>query len=883
MPLPRWFYSLQATVRALARTRADDELNEELSFHVAMETRNNLQHGMTEEEATRRARLALGGVEQTKERARDVRPLHHFQTILQDAAYALRLIRRAPGFAIVTVLTVALGIGANTAIFTIVNGVLLRPLPYAEPDRLVRIYSANAEQKVPDGTISLPDLDDWRARTRSFESVAATQQMPVILTGRGEAVELQMAFISGDFFGMLGSAAKLGRVLQEDDLKRALPNAVISDRLWRTRFGASPAVVGSSATFLGQAFTIVGVMPPSFHCPTAETDAWGVHALLTDAMIGPKVRNQRTLEGIARLAPGVSVEQASAELNTIAARLATEYPDSNAGWTGATVTPLRSSIVGDVDRALLVILAVVGFILLIGCVNLANLLLARGVSRSGEIAIRAALGAGRLRIIRQFLTESVVLGVIGGMAGIGLSLFGVKTLLALSADTLPRVDDIRIDGTVIAFGLVLTVFTAVLFGILPALRATHVEPQNNLRGGRGTVGRGQRLRSILVVAEISLAMVLLIGAGLMARSLLQLRNVNPGFEKNRLLAATLQLNLNGVSGNVIQHIFQRRAEMVSRVRAIPGVVDAGTVNSMPLQEEPWETFEFSRLDGGNPQSGGKMRLDRSYVSPGYLRTMGIPVVKGDMWQESWEPKPNTPFPFVINETAARRYWPDRDPVGQVVEVGRSRGVIVGVVGDVKQRQLSKDAPAAAYFPQRIGPRIMNTLMVRTAGDPAALIETVRKAIQEMDPNQPIRNIDTLEAIMAESIARDRFFTLLFGMFGALALLLSVIGVYGVFAYSVAQRTQEIGVRMALGAQVRDVLRLVMGAGMQLVVVGVAIGTVLSLLLTRVLSSQLYGISVRDPLTFLLAPAVLAAAALLACYLPARRAARVEAVVALRNN
>jgi predicted permease len=879
--LPRWLYGLEAHLRAIVRRpRADGDLDDELAFHLAQQTQENIRRGMSPADAARHARIALGGLEQTKETVRDGRPLYSLEIFMQDVRYALRLIARAPGFAAVAILTVALGIGANTAIFSIVNGVLLRPLPYKDPDRLVRVYLANPTQKVLDGTLSVPEVDDWRSRAQSLSSITGYQVLPSILMGRGEPTEIRGAYFVGDFFGTLGGTPILGRLLTEDDVRQAVMNAVISERLWRTRFDADPAIVGKSISLSARTFTIVGVISEEFRYPEADTVVWGPHSIYKDEDVGPRVRNQRIMEVVARLAPGVTADRAQAELSGIAARLEAEFPQTNKEWTASRVTSLRTSIVGSVDTALVVVLAVVGFVLLIACANLANLLLARGTARGHELATRAALGAGRGRIVRQLLTESLVLGVLGGVLGIALSVWGVDTIVALSADTLPRVDDIRVDTRVIGFGLALTALTAVLFGIIPALRAANASPAQRLGGTRGSVGAGRRSRNVLVVAEVAIAVVLVIGATLMARSFLTLRGVNPGFDRDGVLAVTLMHNLASGSGNLGDYLRNRREQVLERLRALPGVVDAGTIVTLPLEGRCRDSMRF--IKPNVPQTAASvMNADNCIVSPGYLRTMRIPLLRGEMLPDA-PPPAGAPYPFLISESAAKKYWPNEDPIGQVVRANYGgRAMVVGIVGDVRQNGLGEAPPPVVYFHQRTAPRVMTTIVVRTNGDPMALAAPIRAAIREIDPDQPIRSLSTLNEVMSESIARDRFFTLLFGLFGVLALTLAAIGVYGVLAYSVGQRTKEIGVRMALGAQASQVLKMVLGEGMRLVVTGVVLGAGASLLLTRVLASQLHGISAKDPMTFVLAPAILIAVALLACYLPARRATRVHAVAALR--
>jgi predicted permease len=864
------------------RERVERDLDQELRATLELLVDEKMRGGMAPEAAWREARLQLGHLEPLKERVRDVRAGAAIEVLIQDVRYALRLLRRSPGFTAVALLTLAVGIGANTTMFSIVNGVLLRPLPYPDAEQLVRLYLVNVEQGVSDGMVSPPDFDLWQSQADSVSAMAAYQEIPVILAGRGEPVEVQATFARGAFFETLGAPPLLGRALTADDLRRATTNAVISERLWRTHFAADPTVIGQSLRMMARAFTIVGVMPADFRYPTADTEVWAPRAVLNATEIGPDNRNQRVLEAIARLRSGVAVEQAGAQLSTLAAGLAAQFPETNTGWHTVHATPLHTTLVGDVSNALLVALAMVGVTLLIGCVNLANLMLARGPARAGEIAIRAALGAGRLRIVRQILTESVVLAGLGGALGIALSVWGLQAVLALSADTLPRIDDVRVDGGVIAFGLLLVVATGTLFGVLPAMRAARGESQATLRNGRGTVGGGHRLRDMLVVAEVGLAVVIVVGAVLMTRSFVALRGVDPGFDPDRVLSVSMLINVTGAR-DVGAHITAQRRLFIDRIAALPGVVDVGAVNSLPLEGGVWEWFDFRRADGTGMPDGSPLRADRSYVDGGYLRAMNIPLHRGQpLLRDRSQWTPGTPLPILANETAARRFWPNEEAVGQIVRAPWGTGVIAGVVGDVRHLGLAQAPTPAVYFPHFVGPRVLTTLVARTDGEPAALAGAVRQAIRDLDPNQPIRRIAPLDEVMAESVARDRFFTVVFVVFGALALVLAAIGVYGVLAYSVGQRTREIGVRMAMGARGADILRMVIGGGMRLVATGVMLGCVAAWFLTRALSSQLYGVSPTDPMTFFIAPVTLAVVALIACYLPARRAVRIQPVTALRD-
>jgi predicted permease len=797
-----------------------------------------------------------------------------------DVRYALRALRRQPGFTAVALVTLALGIGANTAMFSVVNGILLRPLPYPDAHELALLYQSSPRTGEVFGRVSFEDLEDWRASTRSLSSIAGFATVPTIFTGQGEPVELDMSYVTVDFFRVLGTPAALGRHLLEEDHRLVQANAVISHGMWRSLLGEDPDVIGRSIVLRGEPYTVVGVMPAGARHPTPVTDVWVPQSLVGPNMFstGMPTRGDRYLQAIGRLATGQDIAGAQRELNTVSSRLAAAHPESNEDWGAAAVVPLHTSVVGDVDRALVVVLAAVGLILLIGCVNLANLLLARGLARTREMAVRAALGATRPRMVRQLLTESLVLAVIGGALGLALAYGGLQAIIGLSADTLPRVDSVRVDGRVIAFTFLLAAATAVLFGLLPALRSAHTDPQRDLRGGRGAVGGdGRRLRGALVVGEVALAVLLVIGAGLMTRSFLALRGVDPGFTADQVLTVTMQINFAGIPESDLDvFIIQRRDEILSRVRELPGVEAAGMINVFPLHDGAF-SMEYTRTDASPGQPG--VHADTRYIDPGYLQTMRIPLLRGEPLPAQLAP--GAPVPVLMSESAARRLWPEQDPLGRMINVPWGESVVVGIVGDVRQSRLAEAAPPAVYFPQLIAPRLMATLVARTAGDPMVLASPIRQVIRDIDPNQPVRSTLPLEDVLAESIARDRFFTLLFAVFGGLALALAAVGIYGVLAYSVKQRTPEIGVRMALGARAGDVLRMMAGAGMKLVGLGALIGTLAAVALSRVLASQLYGISATDPLAFAAAIAFLGSIALLAIYIPARRATRVTPMTALR--
>jgi predicted permease len=877
----KWLGGIRERFRHLfMRASEDAERDEELRIHMEMEIEANLQRGMTIEEAKRKAALSFGGVERIREEVREARGLGALDDWVGDVRYALRALRKNPGFTTVALLTLALGIGANTAMFSIVNGVLLRSLAYPHAEELVRVHQASPKDGELHGRVSFQDMEDFAARARSLEAIAGFANLPTILTGQGDPVEIEFTYVTTKFFPLLGVNPALGRPLQEEDHRQALPNVVISDAMWRTYLGADPQVIGRVIQLRGEPFTVVGVMPAGMSHPTPETAVWAAQSLVRPNMFSNGVprRGDRYLQAVARLAPNTTAESAQQELSALARELAGTYPESNTDWNAATVVPLLTSIVGDVDKALVIVLGVVGFILLIGCANLANLLLARGSARRREIAIRTALGAGRARIVRQLLTESLVLALLGGVLGLLLSYWGVRAALALSADTLPRIEDVRLDGRVIAFTLLLATLTGVLFGLIPALRTAQAEPQNDLRGGRGTMGTdGHRLRNALVVAEVALAVLLVVGAGLMTRSFVALRSVDTGFKPDQVLAVALQLNLAGVPGDQIpQYLIRRRQEYISALRELPGVTSAGAINVFPLREDGDFAMEYTPA---RPDLQTRVNADTRYVDPGYFKTMGIALLRGDTMPHSW-PRVS-PVPALLSASSARQLFPNSDAIGQLIKVPWGESVVVGVVADVRQHNMEQTPEPAIYFPHNRAPRLLATIVVRSAGDPLALVAPVRQAIKAIDPNQPIRSILPLRTVMSESIAEDRFFTVLFALFGGLALLLAAVGIYGVLAYSVRQRTQEIGVRMAMGANALDVLKMVAGAGMKLVLIGIIIGTTAALMLTRVLASQLYGITATDPVAFAAGLAFLGVVAFMATYIPAYRATRVTPMIALR--
>jgi putative ABC transport system permease protein len=792
---------------------------------------------------------------------------------MNELRFALRRLRQSPGFTLVAVLTLALGIGANTAIFSVVNGVLLRPLPYLKPSELVTLKSQQ----------SGPELADIAAQTKSFESIGGVGIQAADYAGATEPIQLELGLVGGDFFQVLGTRAALGRALTAEDDRFGGPQIVVlTNELWQRQFGGDRSVLGRSVTLAGQSYTVAGVLPADFRSPRGALDAFvPVHVFYP---LAAKSRGAHLLRVYARLRPGLTIAQAQSELRVIDRRLAVANPDENKNRE-TTLVPLRDHLVGDIRPALLVLFGAVGLVLLIACANFANLLLARTSTRRQELTVRAALGANRAQLIRQVLMESVLLALLGGAAGLLLGSWGIDALLALRPEDLPRVENVHLDGFVLAFTFLLALATGVLFGVLPAWEATRLQIGGVLSaGGRSVTGGRSVFRSFLVVAELALALALLIGAGLLGRAFSRLTSVAPGFNVDHVL--TMRVELPEARYRAVAPQTHFRDQVLENMNALPGA-QAAMISELPLGGN---AISHNFLIEGRPPlaKGDEPELYNRSVAGDYFKVLGIPLLRGRTLDR--DDRAGVPAVGVINEAMANTYFPQADPIGARIRWARSEGVdwitIVGVVGNVRHFGLAAPEEPAIYTPYAQSAqewKRWSEIVVKTTGASSPeLVRQLKAAIWKADPLIPVTEIRPMTKVLAVSLAEQRFNTLLLAIFAGVALLLAGVGLYGVLAFLVTQRTREIGIRVALGAQARDVMRLVLRQGMTLSFAGVAVGVALSLAGTRVLAGLLYGISPTDPATFATLAILLVFVALLACVVPARRAMRVDPIIALRH-
>jgi len=792
--------------------------------------------------------------------------------MISDLKYALRSLGKNPAFTVIAVLTLALGIGANTAIFSVVNGVLLRPLPYPEPERLVTLRSNQ----------SVPELEDLQAQSQSFVTMGGVSSLAADYSGGAEPVQIELGLVASDFFGVLGGHAALGRTLTaQDDRFGGERVLVLGHALWQRQFGADPTIVGKAINLAGQSYTVVGVMAPDFRSPRATLEAFApIHVFYP---VAAKSRGAHLLRAYARLRPGVTLAEAQNELRVIDQRLAQANPAENKNRQ-STIVSLHERMVGNIRPALLVLFGAVGLVLLIACANFANLLLARMASRTQELTVRSALGANRGRLIRQVLVESVVLSLLGGGAGLLLGSWGMDALLALKPEDLPRVENVHLDGTVLAFTMALALVTGIVFGVVPAWQTTRVDISGALSsGGRSIVSSRSHFRSALVVAELGLALVLLIGAGLLGKAFWRLTSVAPGFNPENVV--TMRVDLPEARYKNVPPQTQFREQVLANMNTLPGV-QAAIVSELPLGGN---SLNHNFIIEGRPPipRGDEPELYSRTIMGDYFKVLGIPLLRGrDLTPEDGAGKPAV---GVINDSMARQYFPGQDPVGARIRWARNEGVdwitIVGVVGNVRHFGLANAEEPAIYTPYAQSGqdwKRWSEFVVRTPGKAEpAVIAQLKKMVWKVDPTIPVTKVRSMSEVMSVSLAEQRFNSLLLGIFAGVALLLAIVGLYGVLAFTVAQRTREIGIRMALGAQGRDVLRLVLRQGLTLALLGVAAGICAAWAGTRVLAGLLYGVAPTDPATFTAVAVVLLLVALVACLIPARRAVRVDPMVALR--
>ena len=805
--------------------------------------------------------------------------------VLRDLRLAARGLAKHPTFATVAVLTIALGIGANTAIFSVVNGVLLRDLPYEQPDQLVRIWSSNMERGVPRGFMSPPDIADYRSQNRTFVDIAAYSEAELaMIDGDGSAVKITGTWAGDNLFSVLGSTALLGRtLLPEDGVPDAPKVMVLGHAFWQSRFGGDPGVIGQSIVVEESPYSVVGVMPPGFDFP-GSSSFW-----LNRYLLSYPGRYARWMDVVGRVRPGVDIDAARADFAGIALRLEKQFPEINQAY-GTSLLPLHEASVGDTRTPLYILLGATGFLLLIACVNVTNLLLARMADRGRELAVRTALGAGRGRLSRQMLTESLVLAGAGAVVGLLLAAIGIDVLVALGPEDLPRLDEVRFDRSVFLFTLGSTVATGLLFGLAPVFRlaGTNIQATLNEGGKSSSAGWGRgRLRGLLVVTEIALAVMLVVGAGLLARSFSRLLATDPGFDAGSVL--TLRVDLPTGSYREFTTVADYYVTLTQRLGDVGGVEAVAATAALPFAREIPFLGNFLVEDRAAPRQGEEPTAHYRQVTPGYFEAMGIEITEGREFdlQDDRESRGVA----VVNETLARQYFPDEDPIGRTI-VGLPPHLalggflvegfeIVGITEDVKYFGLAEEARPSLYFPVAQAPFRRMNFTIRTAGAPESLIEPIRREIVSLDPTVPISRIETMERLLSSSVARERFSMLLLTLFAVVALLLAAVGIYGVTSYSVSQRTVEMGIRLAVGADRGDVLKLVMVHGAKLALGGVVLGLLGAAALSRIMASQLYGVEAIDPSTFALVAVVLSSVAMVATYIPAHRAARIDPVVALQ--
>jgi predicted permease len=890
MKAGRWWDVLRMRFRSLAkRQRVETELDKELRYHIEQQTEENIAAGMNLREAREAASRTFGGVSQIEEECRDMRQTQYLDNFLQDLRYAMRMLGKSPAFTVVIVLTLALSIGANSAIFSVIDGVLLKPLPYPQAERIARVFYRSASY--PKFPVNPWDFLDFRARNRSFENFAMYTHADVQLSGMGsDPVKLSAFRISSGYFRVLGVQPARGREFDFSEERPGNGNVVIlSDRVWRNQFGAAADILGRKVLLDSQPYTVVGVMPAGVDHPgnSYNSVAYGdtVDAWTPFTFDGnPNNRGSHYVEGIGRLKPGVTAEQAAADFNGIMTELASQH-EGDKGWT-IYMVPIFQEIVGPVHKMLLVLLGAVGLVLLIACVNAANLLLARAVARQREIAMRAALGASRGRLVRQMLAESLLISVFGGTLGALLAIVGVRVLVAFLPAGFPRLDAIHVNGVVFGFTAAIALATGLIFGLVPAVQASRTDPQQGLRdGGRGSSGSGRqtKLRAALVVGEVGLACLLLVGAGVLLRSFVNLLKTDPGFRPERVLTAEIALpNATYKDKTAVADFYTR---MLTNLSALPGTRSVGAGTDLPWTGYDENMGGFT-IEGKTPPPNDEFHARYHTASPDYFRAVGIPLVRGRFFDE--RDNKDSQRTMIINDLMARRYWQGEDVIGKRITFDDKPKesdwfTVVGVVGDVKDKPESAGAEPAFWWPLMQQPFAFRsmTIALRANTDPTLLAGSVRNVVRELDPSLAVANVRLMDKIADENFSTPRFALFLVGLFAGLALVLSAIGIYGVISYSVSQRMHEFGMRVALGASSWNLIKMVMKQGVLLTVIGVGIGLGCALALAGVLDSLLYGVSARDPLTLLAVAAMALVTATLASLPSARRATGADPITSLR--
>jgi putative ABC transport system permease protein len=873
----RWYQ------RLFRRARTERQLDAELRFHLEQQIADYVATGMTADEARRRARLEFGGLDQVKEECRDVGAARFVEALIQDIRYGLRQLRRNPGFTAVAIITLALGIGANTAIFTVLNAVLLQPLPYRNPQRLVRLEVIEPGSASPSPVASELEFKDWQTQNHVFKEMAAGFISNKALTGRSEPLQLSGFEVSPQIFNLLGVAPLLGRTFSQDETQPGHNHVVIlSYGLWQRAFGGDRAIAGKTIRLGDEVYDVVGVMPQSLRFPDLWW-GWKAEFWIPLNLEDPGWRLQQGnhwLWVLARTNRGVTLAQAQADMATLSHNLQRQYPRVEAG-VDAKVLSLRAEVTKQVKPALLVLFVAVGFLLVIACANVVNLLLARVVTRNREMAIRLAVGSGRSRLIQQLVTESVLLFLAGGAAGLLTGWAALQVLLyAAPTGYIPGIVHVQLDGWVFAFTFAIALLTGLVAGFVPAIQCSNPDLQRELKEGARTAAGHREWRSILTAAEIAVALVMLVGAGLAIKSFVRLMGVDPGFDSQSVLRAYLALPDARYKKSEQVTVFYER--LLDQLRALPGVQSASTAEYLPLQGNPAGSVYIE----GQPlpkTMWSSPEVAWCSVMPGYFRTLHIPLLRGHDF--TLEDGLHSPRVAIINESMAHLFWPNQNPLGKRFSQGSQRPkwiTVVGVVGDVHESDLAEAATPEAYFPETQTADPWLAVVLRTSTPPLTEAGALRHAVHSLDPELPVSGVGTLSELIAQSSHRQQFVALLLGLFAAAALVLALIGIYGVISYSVAQRNHELGIRLALGAQRSDVLRLVTNEGFRMALVGVTAGLLAALALTRFMENLLYGVKPNDPVIFIAAPLCLILVALAACLVPARRATKIDPMVALRH-